>query len=233
VPLSLRPKSFRLIFLRTVMVLGMLALAACDNGRAIPATSTVLVGTKAILIRDSEIFALEVTDVSEKFVTSEVTGLDGEVLSRETHYRGLYQTSQFGGGGRQWELEFDENQLESLFPLKQGKKTSIAGTLNLVDSGKSYEYVASFSVLGEKTVDLPDGLHKVMVVEVESVYLFPDNTITRTEVIYFDPKMSMILKKIMWAGRKKYYWRVQSIEIPGGPVQATPTRQRRSGTVMI
>ncbi|MBL4789824.1 MAG: hypothetical protein JKY60_12550 [Kordiimonadaceae bacterium] len=232
-PLNLRPKSFRLIIIRMAMVLGMLAVAACDNGRAIPVTSTVIVGTKAIFIRDRETYTFEVTDVSEKFVTTEVSNLDGDLISRETFYRGLYQTSQFGLGRRQWELEFDENQLESLFPLKQGNKTSIAGTLNIIDTGEAYEYVTSFSVLGEKTVDLADGLHKVMVIEIESVYLFPNKTISRREVMYYDPKMSMILKKITWADHKKHYWRVKSVEIPGGPAQVTPTRQRRSGTVMI
>lgn len=209
-----------------------LLLTACGPNTQVPTSASAIVGTKAIVKYHRSELVAEITDVTGKLVTTEFSNWDGELVFSRTEYRGLVPISGSDPGAGQWELDFDENQLEALFPLQPGKEVAFKGNLKNIDKGTSYDLWAQLEVIGEKVLDLPSGRRKVMVVEFNRQGRRGNQTKHATDIIYFDPEYSMTLKKVMREKGSQSYWRVISIDRPGN-VSPTPTRQRRSGTVMI
>jgi len=218
--------------LKVFALLSVLLLAACSPNAQVPTSASAIVGTKAIIKYHREELIAEVTEVVDKLVTTEFTNWDGELLFSRTEYRGLVPISGMEPGGGQWELDFDETALEALFPLQKGKTVSFQGNLKNIEQGTGYDLWGRLEVLGEKTLDLPGGKRKVMVVEFNRQGKLDGETKAATDIIYYDPQYSMTLKKVMRERGEQTYWRVISIDRPGN-VSNTPTRQRRSGTVMI
>lgn len=213
-------------------LLSLLFVAACAPNAKAPMSASAIVGTKAIIKYHRDELVAEVTDVTGKLVTTEFTNWDGELVFSRTEYRGLLPISGMEPGGGQWELDFDEHELEPLFPLQVGNTVSFKGNFKNIDQGTSYDLWARLEVLGEKTLDLPGGKRRVMVVEFNRQGRLGNRTKLATDIIYFDPEYAMTLKKVMRERGAQSYWRVISIDRPGN-ISNTPTRQRRSGTVMI
>lgn len=218
---------------RLFVILTALFLAACDPYAQAPISSTAIIGTKAIIKTHSEQRIAEVTDVTGKIVTTEFTNWEGELLYTQLDYRGLFPVGGSEHGGGQWELDFDQNLLEPLFPLQKGKEVSFKANLKTIADGGQHDMWVHMEVIGEKSISLPDGQHPVLLVELSREYKWNGKIQRSTDVMYFDPKLSMTLKKVIRQRGVQTYWRVVSIERPGHVEQATPTRQRRSGTVMI
>lgn len=222
--------------LMKVRVLGVFAalfVAACDPNAQAPISSTAIVGTKAIIQAHSKQRIAEVTDVTGKIVTTDFTDWEGQFLYSQLDYRGLFPIGGRENNGNQWELDFDESLLEPLFPLQVGKEVSFTGNLQTFKDGGQHEMWVHLEVVGQKSISLPDGQHRVMVVEVSREYRWQGKIQRSTNIMYFDPKLSMTLKMVIRERGSQSYWRVLSVERPGHVEQATPTRQRRSGTVMI
>jgi len=218
--------------MKVFALLSLLLVAGCAPNAQAPLSASAIVGTKAIIKYHRDELIAEVTDVTGKLVTTEFTNWNGELVFSRTEYRGLVPISGMEPGGGLWELDFDENELEPLFPLQPGKTISFKGNLKNIDQGTSYDLWARLEVLGEKTLDLPGGKRKVMVVEFNRQGKLGNRTKLATEIIYFDTEYAMTLKKVIRERGSQSYWRVISIDRPGN-VTNTPTRQRRSGTVMI
>jgi len=208
-------------------------LAACSPGAQAPTSATVLIGTKAVIVKGAEQIIAEVTDVAENIVTTEYTGWHGEFLYARREYRGLFPLGGTEKNGSRWEVDIDESKLEPLFPLELGKEVSFSGKLLGIDAGMAYDLWAHMEVVGKKSVALKDGEHSVVVIEVTTIYDVDGRSKRRTELIYFDPTLSMTLKKVIQDERSQRYWHVVSVEKPRGGQNPQPLRQRRSGTVMI
>jgi len=223
------------VFIR-VRIFGVLAalfLAACDPNAQMPTASTAIVGTKAIIKAHSEQRIAEVTDVTGKIVTTDFSNWDGALLYTQLSYRGLFPVGGSEQNGSQWELDFDEKLLESVFPLQVGREVSFKGNIKTLNDGKQHDMWIHLEVVGEQSMSLPDGQHTVFVVELSREYRWKGKTQRSTDIMYFDPKLSMTLKKVMRKRGSQSYWRVLSVERPGHTEQTMPIRQRRSGTVMI
>lgn len=214
-------------------LLFVLLLAACDQVGRVPTSATAIVGTKAVIKAHREEMIAEVTDVAGKLVTTEFTNWDGEHLFTRTHYRGLFPVSGTEMDGSRWEVDFDETQLESMFPLEPGNETAFTGQIMRYDEGESIDLWAQLHVAGNKTLSMPDGKRNVVVVEFTMQYKFRGTTELRTEIIYFDPEYSMVLKKVQRKRGSQTYWRVVKVERPGSATSSPTPRPRRTGTVMI
>lgn len=210
----------------------VLLVAACGPNTQVPTSATAIVGTKAIIKFQRDELVAEVVDVTDKFVTTAFSTWDGDILFERTEYRGLITVSGTEKDGRQWEFDFDENQLEPLFPLQPGKEVAFKGNLRDIQRGTSFDVWSHVEVVGEKVLDLPEGKRKVFLVEFTRQYRWGEKTSNSTEIIYYDPEYSMVLKKVKRERGAQTYWRVISVERPGN-ASGTPVRQRRSGTVMI
>jgi len=218
--------------LKVFALLSVLFVAACGPGAQVPNSASAIVGTKAIIKYHRDELVAVITDVTGKLVTTEFSNWDGELIFSRTEYRGLFPVSGMDPGGGLWELDFDENTLEALFPLLPGKLVNFKGNLKNIDQGSSYDLWARLEVLAEKTLDLPNGKRKVMVIEFTRQGKLANQTKLVTDLIYYDPEYSMTLKKVTRERGAQSYWRVISVDRPGN-VTNVPTRQRRSGTVMI
>jgi hypothetical protein len=218
--------------IKVFALLLVLLVAACSPAGQMPTSATAVVGTKTVIKYNSYKLVGEITDVSGKLVTTEFTNWEGQFIYARTEYRGLFPVSGTENGGNQWELDFDESKLEALFPLEKGKSVSFKANFKNISKGTSYDIWAQLEVRGEKTLDLPDGKRKVLLVELNHQSRRGGQIKNITEFIYYDAAYSMALKKVTRDRRGQSFWRVISIERPGN-ISDAPQRQRRSGTVMI
>jgi hypothetical protein len=216
-------------------VLSLFVVAACSPGAQAPTSATASVGTKAVIKRGAEQIVAQITDVTDNIITTEYTGWHGEFLYTRREFKGLFPVGGTEKNGERWELDFDESALDPLFPLQKGTEVSFKGKLMGIDAGITYDMWAHVEVVGKKSLPLKDGEHIVYVIEFTSIYEMDGNSKRRTEVMYYDPKLSMTLKKVIQDARAQRFWRVVSVEKPTGneDPDAEPLRQRRSGTVMI
>lgn len=217
--------------MRLLLVLQMLLLVACDPVAQVPASPPAVVGTRAVIQRHRQEIYAEITDVTGKLVTTELF-LHGESIAEFSSYRGLYPVS-----GREpnykYEADFDESQLEALFPLQVGKEVSFTGNTKRLDRGTSYDFWSRVEVVGQKTLNLASGDRKVFVIDILTETRSGNRTKRKNQTVYFDPELSMVLKSVLHEDGYKNYWFVVSVEKPGeGRSQSRP-RQPRSGTVII
>jgi len=218
--------------LKIITLLSALLVAACGQNSQVPASATAIVGTKAVVKYHRRELVSVVTDVTDKLVTTEFSNWNGDLAFTQTDYRGLLAVSGSKAGGHQWELDFNENLLEAFFPLEVGKEVAFEANIKYISSGKSFDLWGHLEVLGDKVIDLADGKRKVKVIEYTRRFAWDGKTKLATDIIYYDPEYSMTLKRVMREEGSQTFWRVISVERPGNVVN-TPTRQRRSGTVMI
>ncbi|TNE64595.1 MAG: hypothetical protein EP335_06980 [Alphaproteobacteria bacterium] len=219
------------LFTRLIAVCLMTAaLAACDPIAQAPAPGAAI-GTRAVIKGYNQEMTAEITDVKGKLVVTEFQWQGGDSVVRG-YYRGLFPVS-----GRSktyhWEAEFDESKLEPLFPLAVGKEVAFSGTSRDVESGSAANFWASLSVIGEKVIELPNGARKVYVVDIITEYRKENLVKRKTNTVYYDPELSMVLKSVVLEDGYQSFWRVVSIDPPGEGNRATPSQQRRAGTVMI
>lgn len=219
------------IMSRLIAMLAVLLLVACDPIAQVPSSPPAVVGTRAVIQRHRQEIYAEITAVTGKLVTTELF-LHGESIAEFSHYRGLYPVA-----GRepnyQYEVDFDEAVLESLFPLKVGKEVSFSGNTKRLDRGTAYNLWSHLQVVGEKTLNLASGDRKVFVVDIVTETQSGNRSLRKSQTVYFDPELSMILKSVLHEDGYKDYWFVIKVEKPSeGKTQATQP-QPRSGTVII
>lgn len=209
-----------------------LAVAACDMPARTAGAPNAEVGTRALISRHGQELVAEITRVEDKLVTTDFQWR-GELMASRNLYRGLYPVSGIEYG-YQFELDFDANNLERLFPLQVGNETAFNGNLKLIDQGNAVDVWVHMVVRGETAVSLPTGSYPVYIVEVTSRYGKGRDAKTKLNTLYFSPELSMVLKSVMHEDGRQTYWRVVSIDKRGGgEPPATPAQQRQSGTVMI
>ncbi|MFC3052181.1 hypothetical protein [Kordiimonas pumila] len=218
---------------QVIVMWAVFMLAGCDQAAHVPLVPQAIVGTKAVIRAHGKDLSLEVTDVAEKIVTTELSDWNGELVAQRHFYRGLYPVAGTEGTN-QWELEFDHAKLESLFPLSVGKETSFTGNMRDISSGKTYEFWVNLTVAGETPFTLPDGTYTSYVVDIVTKYAWNGEMRRKNEVVYYAPEFSMNLKGVMQEATSQRYWRVISLERPGqASSRPNSGRQRSSGTVMI
>lgn len=221
------------MIVRLIVILAMLAFAGCDDVTRVPLVPKAIVGTKAVIRAHGKDFTLEVTDVAEKIVISNLSDWNGQLVTQRHYYRGLYPIAGTEGTS-QWEVDFDHTLLESLFPLDVGKETGFHGTMKDISKNRTYDFLTQIKIIKEKPFSLPTGTHKVYIIEILTEYKWNGKTERKNEIVYFSPDFSMNLKGILHGDGAQRYWRVVSVERPGqGETIPDPVRQRRSGTVMI
>jgi len=215
----------------TLAIFAVFALGACDPIARVPSSPTAVVGTRAVILRSGQELLAEITDVADKLVTTELF-VRGESVAEFNSYRGLYIVS-----GRethyQYEVDFDETVLEQLFPLQVGNEVSFEGNTKNIDSGGSYDFWSNIQVVGEKTLPLSSGPRKVFVVDIITEHRSGARTKRKTNTVYFDPELAMVLKSVVHEDGYQNYWRVITVERPGEGSGRTPRQQPRSGTVII
>lgn len=221
-------KAFRLLTVLTMMV----ALSACGQGVSAPHETSV-VGTKAIIKAHGNELLLEVKEVSDNTVISEISDWNGEFVSRRHYYRGLYPVAGTEGA-TQWELDFDVSKIDGLFPLATGNFTSFSGTMIDVSNDRTYKFWSKIEVKAKKPFLLPSGSQKVYVLKISTEYDMNGQTKRSYETIYYSPELQLNLKGVMHEDAAQRYWRVVSIVPPeANGAAAARTRRPRSGTVMI
>ncbi len=217
--------------LRYLLLLLLPMLAACDPIAQAPSSPPAVVGTRAVIQRHRQEIYAEITAVTGKLVTTQMY-IQGEPVAEFSAYRGLYPVS-----GRepqyQYEADFDEAILEQLFPLAVGKEVSFSGNIKRLDRGTAYNFWSHVSVVGEKTLSLSSGDRKVFVVDIVTETSSSSRTKRKTQTVYFDPELSMVLKSVQHEDGYKDYWFVISVERPGEGTNRTAPPQPRSGTVII
>lgn len=216
---------------RLCVALILLFGAACDPVARAPATPSAIVGTRAVIQRHGQELFAEVTKIADKLVTTEYFWNDERVVVHN-YYRGLYNVSGIEFG-YQYEADFDYNTLEQLFPLKVGKEVSFSGNTKNINRGTAIDFWTNIHVIGEKTIPLSSGDRKVFVVDIITEYKKGNEAKRKTNTVYYDPELSMVLKSVIHEDGYQSYWRAVSVELPGNARKPSPIQQRRAGTVMI
>lgn len=219
-------------YLKYLSVLFIMLIAACDGVERIPTTTGALVGTRANIKMHGQDVVAEVTQVVGKIVTAEFRGWRGDIIREVNLYRGFFPVSGTDQGMR-YETNFDESELESLFPLKVGKSIGVSGSIYYVDGGDSADFYTHIEIVDEKTVDLKDGPRRTFVIQLEWEFSWNGNTRRKTDTLYFDPERSMVLKSVVRGQNFQNYWVVVSVDEPDNPDARPEPINRRSGTVMI
>ncbi len=216
---------------RLFAALALIFLVACDPVARAPETPTAMVGTRAVIQRHGQELYAEVTGVNGKLVTTEYYWQDERVVVHN-YYRGLYNVSgvEFG---YQYEADFDYSVLEPLFPLAVGKEVSFTGNTKNINRGSAIDFWANIHVIGEKTISLSSGDRKVFVVDIVTEYKKGNSSKRKTNTVYYDPELSMVLKSVIHEDGYQSYWRVVTVERPGNARTPSAIQQRRAGTVMI
>lgn len=216
------------------IVIAALMVTGCDGTSRAPATPYAQVGTRAVIKSLGREFVADVTRVENKLVTVEFRFRPDDKsppLVIYDYYRGLIPVSGIDNGKR-FELEYPEDDLESLFPLKKGKKISFEGSMQFIDTGESLALQETIKVLGKKTIDLDSGPETVYVVEID--YRLMDGQDLRRkskQYVYFAPALSMVLKTVRKEDGGEFFWRVVSIDRAEDISTGRP--RRRGGTVAI
>ena len=216
---------------RLLAALALIFLVACDPVARAPETPTAIVGTRAVIQRHGQELYAEVTGVNDKLVTTEYYWQDERVVVHN-YYRGLYNVSGIEFG-YQYEADFDYSVLETLFPLAVGKEISFSGNTKNINRGTAIDFWANIHVIGEKIISLSSGDRKVFVVDIVTEYKKGNNSKRKTNTVYYDPELSMVLKSVIHEDGYQSYWRVVTVELPGNARTPTTLQQRRAGTVMI
>lgn len=218
---------------QTIGIFLLITVAGCETVEPLPETPGALVGTRAKIKMHGQDVVAEVTEVTGRIVKTEFKDWRGSSIREVDLYRGLFPIGGIDQGLR-YESQFDQNDLEPLFPLKVGKSVGVGGTINYIDGGESAEFWAHIEVVGEKNVELKRGPQLTFIVEIEWEFKWNGLMRRKTDTVYFDPEHSMILKSVIRGNNFQNYWVVVAVEEPESTrvAPASPT-QRRSGTVMI
>lgn len=213
-----------------VLVSCLFTLWACSPSADEPMKSS-LIGMKAVIQAHGNDLLLEVKDITENTVISEITNWHGDFVSRRHYYKGLYPVAG-KEGATQWELDFDVNRIDVLFPITIGNKTSFSGTMLDITNAKSYKFWSKIEVKEKKPFLLPSGAQTVYILKIKTEYDINGRLKKTMETVYFAPDLMLNLKGVMHEAAAQRYWRVISI-IPPSEADIIPTRRPRSATVMI
>ena len=226
------------IFRSIAACVGVLFISACGTESGPKKTDVetlVQIGTRSVIQWHGQELIADITEIAGDIVTSEIRW-HGDVMSSRDYYRGLYPVSGLENG-YQFEVEYDEDAMQSLFPLAPGKSISFEGRLNVVSEGATQPIWVYITVTKEKFIKLPTGNQKVYVVDIVTEYTKDGSTRTKINQVYYSPELMMVLKSVMKEDGHQSYWRVTNVEQPK-PGETTPRapqseKPRRSGTVMI
>jgi len=217
----------------SLLLAASFVLAGCDSAPApmTPSQIQAAVGTRAFIKRHGQEIVAEITNTTDKLVTTEFHW-HGEMMAKRHYYRGLYPVAGTEYG-YQFEMDFDEQSLEQLFPMAVGKEVSFNGNLKIIDRGAALDAWVHLAVVGEKTIDLSTGSHHVFVVDIMTEYRKDGVVKRKTNVVYYAPDLSMLLKSVVHEDGQQSYWRVVSVEQPGAARVRPINKNNKSGTVMI
>lgn len=215
----------------------MLLITACDFAPKAPLTANALSGTHAIIKRDNEEIVMKIVEVNKKLVTKELYS-NNQIRSSQTDYRGLFRLSgqEYDRGGQvfNYEVDIDTAEMEKIFPLDVGKKTTFRGRARVLEANTSFNLWINAQVVSEQTLNIGDRSYNVFVINVLEEFETSEGVRSRTETVYYSSEISMVLKRVSYSNGKEVYWRITSLEFPGdNPARPSRLQQRRSGTVMI
>jgi uncharacterized lipoprotein YbaY len=220
---------------RVIAVFCLLLLAACEPASKAPLSPNILVGTESLHVTNKVEEIARITDIDGKVIITEIEEVDSGRVTVWEDYRGLLRVAALlpnGDTSVRYELDFDQTELEQLFPLKVGKKVTFRGTLRIITQSRSFDTWINIKVTGEKTIKVENKKHKVFVVEVFQEFS-GDVDGEFQEKLYYDPKISMVLQRITKQEGRETISEVKSIKMPSEATTPSRLRQRRSGTVMI
>lgn len=212
-------------------------ITACDFAPKAPLKANALTGTHAIIKRDNEEIVMKIVDVNEKLVTKELY-VNDQIRSSQTDYRGLFRLSgqEYDRDGQvfNYEVDIDTLEMEKIFPLAVGKKTTLRGKARVIEANNSFSLWINAQVVSEQTLNINSRNYDVFVINILEEFESSEGVRSRTETVYYAPEVSMVLKRVSYANGKEIYWRITSLELPGdNPARPSRLQQRRSGTVMI
>ncbi len=223
---------WRVLGLTLIVIFG---LTACDGMSRAPARPFAEVGTRALIKSNGREFIAEVVAVEKKLVTVDFHWAEERrtrtPINSYDYYRGLFPVSGTIDGKR-FELDYVEADIEPFFPLKKGKSVGFEASMQFIDSGQSRTMLSKLTVVGKKTFTLESGPEDVFVVEIENRLFDGDREQNvQQQVVYYAPKLSMVLKNVRKERGREFFWRVISVDRPssGDP----RPRRRRGGTVAI
>jgi hypothetical protein len=215
----------------------VLLASACDFAPKAPITANALSGTLATIKRGNEEILMKIVEVNQKLVTKELYTND-QIRSSQTDYRGLFRLSgqEYDRGGQvfNYEVDIDTAEMEKIFPLQVGNKTTLRGRARVIEANNSFNIWINAQVVNEQTLTIDGKSYDVFVINILEEFESSEGVKSRTETVYYSPEISMILKRVSYFNGKEIYWRVRSLEFPGdAPIRPSRLQQRRSGTVMI
>lgn len=182
-------------------------------------------GLRASVNMAGQTFDLEVARVVGRRATLEYRFGDAVVSSR-TQYRGLYSLSGYDGA-----LEFvnhvDTEKIDSLFPLKVGKRTRFAGATEYLGGDITGEMDVSMAVRDRTSVTVGEGDYDVYVIDVITDLSIQGRTKSVKRRLFYAPSLGLPVKMDMAEGDTRSFWRIMSLELPHRG------RRNRLGTVMI
>lgn len=219
--------------LRTFGLLCLVALSACTPGEAVKDQSSAVVGTRSYIKMHGQDMVSEVVEVLGRQVTTVFRDWRGAKVREVSLYRGLFP---MGGSdqGLRYDMQFERDAIESLFPLEPQKSIGVSGKVHYIDAGESAEFWAHIEVVEEMTMSLKGGPRRAFVVEIE--WEFDWNGIKRrkTDTLYFDAEKDLILKSVIRGENYQNYWVVIAVDEPDVPTSTPPQPiRRRAGTVSI
>lgn len=208
------------------LALGLLCgLAACDVPTAEGPIADI--GTRAYIRRAGHDLIAEITDIRGNLVKTDFFWRDETIAEREL-YRGLYAVS-----GREYDQEFylnyPEEELEAFFPLKLGAQLIFDAALTVTDQQELIDIQVTLTV--KKKTKYWLGKENIEVFLVDIVTAYPGGGQPKRNLVYYAPKLSMVLKSVFYEEGRSSFWKVDRVDRASG--EPTPRGPRRSGSVMI
>jgi len=208
----------------------ILAVAACSPPTQESKFPTTPQGITAVISQQSQDFDWEVTDVANNIITAS-TFWNGERVIHRKLYRGLYPIygMEFG---KSFEVDFDYELLDQIFPLKPGNDVTFEGTLNLLEGNYQASTIVHIQVKDTGTLEIDGVSYPVHIIKISTQFSYGDVSDITHNTLYYSSELGLTLKSVTKAAGSPSYWRIKSIDVPK---DAKPKRRRnnRAGTVMI
>ena len=213
-----------------LLLLVILAVAACSPPTQESKFPTTPQGITAVISQQSQDFDWEVTDVANNIITAS-TFWNGERVIHRKLYRGLYPIygMEFG---KSFEVDFDYELLDQIFPLKPGNDVTFEGTLNLLEGNYQASTIVHIQVKDTGTLEIDGVSYPVHIIKISTQFSYGDVSDITHNTLYYSSELGLTLKSVTKAAGSPSYWRIKSIDVPK---DAKPKRRRnnRAGTVMI
>jgi|GEM_PF-5226865 len=188
-------------------------------------------GFRATMLSQAQNLEVEVTNVDGPLITL-TTFWHGEQTGVRNLYRGVFAVS---GGIDEgvFEMDFDTEIIDDLFPLKIGNTVDFTGNTLFVKSGEVLDTIVHIAVIEETKLIVDQENEPVFVLEVITEFVEKTTSELFHRTVYYSPKYGLILKQILKTETQSIYWHVTKIHDDGKSITRQPKPKRRSDTLLI